>query len=100
MRALHTYDVVPFLPKELERLRELAFNLRWAWDGDTADLFVRLERDLWDDAKRNPIKVLGEIRQERLDEVARDEAFMTHFRRVCDRFDAAMTRRPWFDRIR
>ncbi len=100
MRALHTYDVVPFLPSDLERLRELAFNLRWSWDVDTQTLFARLDRSLWHDADRNPVRLLGELRQERLDAAARDEAFQTHFRRVCDGFDDAMERPAWFQKVR
>ena len=29
-------------------LRELAYNLRWAWDHDTIELFRRLDSDLWE----------------------------------------------------
>ncbi len=100
MRALHTYDVVPFLPAGLERLRDLAYNLRWSWDVETADLFARLDRGLWNDVMRNPVRLLGDIRQDRLDAAIRDEAFMTHFTRACESHDAAMTRSSWFDRVR
>ncbi len=99
MRALHSYDVIPYLPAGLERLRELATNLRWSWDGDTQALFARLDRGLWDDALRNPYKLLGEIRQDKLEFAARDEAFLSHFQRVCDRFDAAMERPAWYQRV-
>ncbi len=100
MKALHSYDVVPYLPEGLERLRELAYNLRWSWDGDTQALFARLDRGLWNDTLRNPVRLLGEIRQDKLDFAARDEAFLGHYQRVCDRFDAAMERRSWFHKVR
>jgi glycogen phosphorylase len=98
MRALHSYEVVPYLPPSLERLRELAYNIRWAWDVDTAELFARLERGLWDDSHRNPVRLLGQIGQQRLDAAARDEAFVGHLAEVCEDFDAAMNRHSWFDR--
>jgi len=100
MRALHSYDVIPHLPPGLERLRELANNLRWSWDGDTQALFARLDRGLWNDACRNPVKVLAEIRQDRLDAAARDQAFVGHYQRVCDGFDAAMERPSWYHEVR
>jgi len=96
MRALHTYEVVPFLPPPLERLRELAHNVRWAWDEDTCDLFARLERGLWDGTLRNPVRLLGEISQERLESAARDAAFVSHLAEVCEDFDSAMQRPSWF----
>ena len=100
MRALHSYDVIPYLPTGLERLRDLAANLRWSWDGDTQALFARLDRGLWDDTLRNPVRLLGEIRQDKLEFAARDEAFLSHYQRVCDRFDAAMERPAWYQRVR
>jgi starch phosphorylase len=41
-----TIHVTPNLPQELERLRDLAFNLRWAWDHQTLNLFRRLDPEL------------------------------------------------------
>ena len=100
MRALHSYDVIPYLPAGLERLRDLAANLRWSWDGDTQALFARLDRGLWDETLRNPVRLLGEIRQDKLEFAAHDEAFLSHYQRVCDRFDAAMERPSWYQRVR
>ncbi len=98
MRALHMYEVVPYLPESLERLRELAYNIRWAWDEDTAGLFARLERGLWDDRLRNPVKLLGEVGQELLDATAADEAFTDHLAEVLEDYEASMKRRSWYDR--
>ncbi len=46
MKNVHTYHVVPSIPERLMNLKDLAFNLRWAWDHETIALFRRLDRDL------------------------------------------------------
>ncbi|MBZ0292230.1 MAG: alpha-glucan family phosphorylase [Anaerolineae bacterium] len=84
-------NVVPDLPEELGRLKELAYNLRWAWDHETIALFRRLDADLWRATDRNPVWMLGLLSQERLDAAIEDPAFMAHYNRVCHSFDTYMT---------
>jgi len=83
-------SVVPNLPESLKRMKELAFNLRWAWNHEAISLFRRLDRDLWENTGHNPIAVLGNIDQQRLHDAADDSAFMAHFHRVLEDFDAYM----------
>ncbi|MBM3187461.1 MAG: DUF3417 domain-containing protein, partial [Chloroflexi bacterium] len=58
MRPIRTFTVIPSLPPALERLRELAGNLRWAWDHATIELFRRLDSDLWETSGHNPVLML------------------------------------------
>ncbi len=99
MRPSHTFRVVPALPASLERLRDLAYNLYWAWNHDTIDLFRRLDRDLWETAQHNPVLILGTIGQERLEQVAADDGFMAHLERVCRDFDRyTQARSTWYSK--
>lgn len=82
MKPIRTFTVVPALPSQLERLREIAMNLRWAWDHEAIGLFRRLDRDLWVDAGRNPVRMLAVIDQARLEQAAADEEFLAHLDRV------------------
>ncbi|MGD2206383.1 MAG: DUF3417 domain-containing protein, partial [Anaerolineae bacterium] len=59
MRPSYTFRVVPSLPAELERLRELACNLWWSWNHEAIELFRRLDRDLWESTGHNPVLMLG-----------------------------------------
>ncbi|MBN1661906.1 MAG: alpha-glucan family phosphorylase [Anaerolineae bacterium] len=88
MRPSHTFRVIPALPARLEPLRELAHNLWWTWNHEAIDLFRRLDRDLWEEAGHNPVRILGVIRQERLEQVAEDDGFLAHMGRVYHEFDA------------
>lgn len=86
LKPIRTFEVVPFLPPELAGLRELAYNLRWTWDHQAVNLFRRLDRDLWEETGHNPALMLGVISQERLNEAAKDEAFLAHTQRIVSKF--------------
>ncbi len=90
MKPIHTFSVIPKLPVPLERLRELAYNLNWAWNHDTIELFRRLDSDLWETSGHNPVLMLGTIEQGRLEVLAVDESFRAHLDRVCRQFDEYM----------
>ncbi len=94
MKPVQTFTVVPSLPPRLERLRELAYNLYWSWDHYTRDFFRRLDRELWEETKHNPVLMLGRIDQERLSAAERDVGFLSHYDRVCRRLDAYLGTSP------
>jgi len=76
MKSVHTFTVIPKLPASLERLRELAYNLRWSWNHDTIALFRRLDSNLWETSGHNPVQMLGTIDQKQLEEAAADDSEM------------------------
>ncbi|MCC7205689.1 MAG: alpha-glucan family phosphorylase, partial [Anaerolineae bacterium] len=90
VRPVAMVTVRPNLPPSLERLRELAYNLRWSWDSETLALFRRLDRELWEETNHNPILMLGTIDQAKLAALAADESFLAHLDRVCQSFDRYM----------
>jgi len=47
MRPLRTFTIEPSLPEKLSPLLEIAYNLRWCWQGDAQQLFRRLDPDGW-----------------------------------------------------
>ncbi len=98
VRPVSRINVIPNLPEPLRRLQELAYNMRWAWDHETIALFRRLDRDLWESTYHNPILMLGQISQDRLQTAHDDPAFMAHFNNVCESFDAYMNdRQTWYE---
>ncbi|MGQ9666441.1 MAG: DUF3417 domain-containing protein, partial [Anaerolineae bacterium] len=98
IKPVRTVEVVPKLPAELELLREIAFNLRWAWDHDTIELFRRLDRGLWETTEHNPVRMLGTISQERLNALAANASFRAELARIAERLDEYMhqTEQAWF----
>ncbi len=88
MRPVRSFTIHPTLPPKLERLQELAHNLWWAWNMDAIDLFRRLDSRLWETTYRNPVLMLGTIKQQELEKAAQDDAFLAHMERVLENFDA------------
>ncbi|KGF73101.1 alpha-glucan phosphorylase [Neosynechococcus sphagnicola sy1] len=93
MQPILTFNVSPTLPSRLEPLRRLSYNLHWDWSVETKDLFRRLDPDLWDSSRHNPVLMLGTISQERLREVAGDEGFLAQMDRVARELDDYLAER-------
>lgn len=98
MRPLYTFTVKPSLPSGLEKLRDLAMNLLWCWDHESIALFNYLDPDLWEETRHNPVLMLGRLKQERYEELAADDSFMSQLERATQRVDRYMTRTAWFAR--
>ncbi|MFA7236717.1 MAG: alpha-glucan family phosphorylase [Phycisphaeraceae bacterium] len=95
---IHAFKVVPSLPDALKPLLEIAHNIWWSWNPEAIDLFVRVDRDLWSASHHNPIKMLGSVEQQRLDELARDDAFIAHLQRVYERLQLHLSANTWYQR--
>ncbi|MDI7277896.1 MAG: alpha-glucan family phosphorylase, partial [Anaerolineae bacterium] len=91
VRPIGTFVVVPFLPRNLTLLRDLAYNLFWSWDYEVIELFRRVSEDGWAASGHNPVRMLGMVSQERLNELAADEAFLAHLDRIWARFERYIT---------
>lgn len=96
MRPIRTFNVSPALPAKLEPLRTLAHNIYWDWNVEIKDLFRRLDEDLWESSRHNPVLMLGTISQERLQEVAEDEGFLAQMDRAVRQLDEYLKERTWY----
>ena len=98
MRTIRTFVVVPSLPESLACLKEIAHNMCFCWDRDTIELFLRLDRDLWEQSGHNPVKMLGTISQERLNAAAEDQGFLAHLERAYKKMDSYLHSGSWYGR--
>ena len=99
-RPILSYSVIPSIPKELENLQSIVYNLLWVWDHELIDLFIRIDPDLWERTNHNPVQMLGMIRQEQLNTLARDDAFLAHAERAYRRFTEYQDKSAtWFQKI-
>jgi len=79
----------PFdLPRRIERLGELAYNLWWTWQPEAARLFGKLDYDLWERIGHNPIRLLREIGPARLNQAAKDAEYLALYDRIFADFDS------------
>lgn len=92
------FNVTPSLPEKLEALSEIVHNLYWTWNHDAIELFRRLDRKLWDETHHNPVLMLGKLSQERLDQVANDDSFISHMNRVSVQLNVYMQEKTWYQK--
>lgn len=85
------------LPKAISRLGELAQNLWWSWTLDARRLFEAIDPTLWYLTHHNPVKLLMEVRPERLAQLAQDPTYIRHYSAVMKSFDAYREdKQTWF----
>ena len=97
MPIVRTFVVVPSLPENLQCLKDIANNVCWSWDADAIDLFMRLDRELWESTNHNPVKMLSKLSQERLEVIGKDDSFAAHMERVRLKMEEYTSRPTWYD---
>ena len=97
MNILGHVTVLPQVPQRISRLQDLARNLWWTWTPQARTLFRTLDRDLWESTGHNPVALLQGVSQDRLEQVAQDEAYGAKYDAVLRHFDAYLARDAWYD---
>ena len=82
MYIFNHITVNPQLPKRIEKLAEIANNLWWAWNSEFLRLFKKIDKDLWEESGKNPVKFLRQVSQDRLEEASKDILFLRDYDRV------------------
>ena len=98
MPNVHILTVQPNLPEKISDLKYLAYNLHWAWDHQTIELFRRMDRDKWEEVGHNPVILLGSLSQDRLEELARDDGFVEHMISCKGALDTYLTEKSWYEK--
>jgi starch phosphorylase len=87
------------VPDRITRLRELAYNLWWAWHPEAQELFRTIDPDLWELDYHNPVDFLRDVRQRKLEEAASSPAYLKQYDAVLKSFDAYMgAKKTWYTR--
>ena len=68
------FTTFPAESQSSDALAELALNLRWSWSHTAAEIWGRLDPDLWE-LTQNPWLVLQTVSQEKLQAAWADPAF-------------------------
>jgi starch phosphorylase len=97
VKLLGQISVFPAIPERIGRLAELGYNLRWSWLPDAQTLYRDLDPALWEKVGHNPVKLLREIAQERLDAAAVRADYLAQYDQVIAEMDAYMhPQSTWF----
>lgn len=85
------------LPRRINRLGELSYNLWWAWNPTALRLFNRIDNNLWEQVKHSPIRFLRELERPVLNAAAQDPDYLDLYDRVFSDFDAYLSRKEtWY----
>ncbi|HEX8492013.1 MAG TPA: alpha-glucan family phosphorylase [Pyrinomonadaceae bacterium] len=84
------------LPGSLRALERLAWNYWWSWAADGAALFRDLDPGVWEECEHNPRRLLTEVSEFRLMQMATDPQYVARVSHLAESFDAYMAdERVW-----
>ena len=84
------FTAVANLPEKISRLRELSYNLWWAWNPRALDLFATLDLKLWSELGNNPVRMLETVSPDTLQEAAENTSYLSLYTQMLQRFDDYM----------
>src|SRR5688572_12604803 len=87
-------DIV--LPPEMERLRDLAYDLWWSWSPAATRLFTWIDPDHWR-RYHNPVQLLINVERHHWDRLLADPEFRRAYDAVIKSLDLYRARPRWFD---
>ncbi len=97
MYVFNYITVNPQLPKRIEKLSEIGYNLWWSWNTEFLKLFKKIDIDLWERVEKNPIKFLKLVTQQKLEEIAEDAEFLKEYDKVVENYENYMkSKNTWF----
>lgn len=87
------------LPRRINRLGQLAYNLWWTWNPDAQMLYRLISQRLWDQVNHNPVTFLKRVERSQLNAVTNDRHYLDLYDRTMQRFDAYLQDADtWFAR--
>ena len=98
VRAIRRFTVRPVLPPALSALGDLAGNLRWSWHPPTQDVFAEVDPETWEATKHDPVRLLGAVGPDRLEELAADQGFLDRLGAAKADLDAYLGGERWYGR--
>ena len=97
MYVFNRNTVNPQLPKRIEKLSEISNNLWWSWNTEFLRLFQKIDKDLWEESEKNPVKFLKRVSQEKLDNASKNAMFLKEYDKLVDNFENYMkSKNTWF----
>jgi len=99
MKPVHSFIVTSHLPKKIAKLKELAYNYWWCWNSEAKELFVRINRKLWEEANHNPVLLMNKLSQVELEKLSEQTDFTSFLDYIYDKFRNYMEAQTWYDTV-
>jgi starch phosphorylase len=75
------------LPRRIQRLGDLVYNLWWVWNTDSQRLFSNIDEDVWERTYHNPVLFLRTVKRSRLNAVGHDHHYLEFYDQTINSFD-------------
>ena len=82
------------IPKELQKLSEIAHNIWWSWDSEAVILFRDLDPVLWKEVGLNPVTLLERMSFEKLEALSNDKVIIKRMNDLYARFKEYVDVKP------
>lgn len=99
MPSVRSFMVLPALPDSLKDLEFIAKNMFWSWNPEFAELFKRIDSNLWRSCGHNPVRLLGRVSQECLEELAVNQGFLSELNRSAEKLREYLESPTWYEKI-
>jgi len=99
MPGVRSFTVLPALSEPIKNLEVIAKNMFWCWNPEFAELFKRVDSDLWSACGHNPVKLLGNISQEKLDKLAENQGFLGQLQNAAEKLKSYLNRPTWYEKV-
>ncbi len=96
MKPLHSFVVTANLPKRIAKLKELAYNYWWCWNSDAREIFIRINRHLWEEVNHNPVLLINKTPQETLQKLSESPDFTSFLDYIYDKFISYMNSSTYY----
>ncbi|WP_066632330.1 alpha-glucan family phosphorylase [Labilibacter marinus] len=80
------------LPERIKNLRELSQNLWWTWNYQATELFESIDKEIWLESGKDPIKLLERVSYDYLVELAEKPTFIEELDKIYNMFRTYMDR--------
>jgi starch phosphorylase len=99
MPKVRSFVILPALPASLIGLETIARNFFWSWRPDFETLFRRIDSTLWSACGHNPVRLLANVSQSRLQELSANEGFICELSRAVETLNTYLQEPTWFQKV-
>ncbi|OHB61505.1 MAG: alpha-glucan phosphorylase [Planctomycetes bacterium GWF2_42_9] len=98
MQKIRNFTVLPALPESLSALRTIANNMYWCWNYEFIELFRQIDPEKWEQCGHNPVKLLGSVSQNRLNDLATMQGYIYQLKHAQEKLNHYLASPGWFDK--
>ena len=96
MFPIKTFVATPKLPHSIEKLKELAYNYYWCWNSEAREVFIRMDRELWEEVSHNPVQLINKIPYKKLIQLSEQPDFTNYLDYIYEKYHKYMNSETWF----